>query len=180
MKKISPSEVRLLLIFLGAVLVMGNVLLLRYGLNVSAENRKELETLREQLASYVKLKERSGYWAVRNAWRKENPLPTLDVSKSDSAFVEQVQQSLTSAGLRIEEQQLKDPVRKDGFVAIVLVLKVTGGLENHVRWMAEVQKPGRHLQIANFTLKAANEGSTMVATMELSQYFAPPGLAAAP
>lgn len=165
-----------MMIFVGAILVMGNLVLVRYGLSASAKNQAELTELREQLAACERLKEKSEYWAARDEWRRQNPLPSFDPSKSDSAFVEQVQQGLTAAGLRIEEQQLKDPLRKDGFVAIVLALKVTGELENHVRWMAGVQKPGNHLQIAGFTLKSSSETSAMVATMEISQYFTPPGL----
>ena len=180
MRKINANEKRLLLIFMGAMVVLGNLVLLRQGLNLSSQYQNELASLREELANDIRLEGQAEYWEARSLWRKQNPLPVFDPGKSDSLFVEKVQQSLTASGLTIQEQQIKDSQRQDGFVATVLFLKVTGNLEGHIRWMAGMQKPGNHLRITKFTLKSSEDASSMTASMELSQFFSPPGLAAAP
>ncbi|HEY5792117.1 MAG TPA: GspMb/PilO family protein [Chthoniobacterales bacterium] len=175
MRKISKNEIRLLLILGGAVALMANVLLLRHGIGIVMRDRDEIAALRTQYASYLHVLDQASDWKARGEWRKQHPLPIYDASKSDSDFVERVQRSLTASGLHIQEQQLKESVKKDAFVAISLNLKITGELENLVRWMTSLQKAGSYSEIRNFTLKAADDPSTMVATMDLFQFFAPSG-----
>lgn len=175
MRKINKTEVRLLIIFGGSLFLMANLFLIRQGLHLASSDREELALLRTKLERYQAMQAQTGYWATRSEWRKTHPLPIYDPARSDSAFVEQVQQSLTGAGLRIEEQQLKPPTREGTLVVIALGLKITGELENLIRWMAESQKAGQYTGISELTLKTTKDASAMVATLELSRLFVPPG-----
>ncbi len=169
MKRINKNEIRLLAIFGGVLLFAGTLLLVRGGLRSAAKDREQVALLKTQYKNYLRLQQKNSYWAAHKEWQRKNPLPVYDSSRSDSDFVERIQRSLTASGLRIEEQQLKGSDRRDVFIATVLTVKITGELENLIRWMAGIQKAGAYLSISKLTLKA--DPSTMVATVELSQFF---------
>lgn len=173
MKKLNKREKLLAGFFAGAIFVMANVFMVRHGLALAAQDREEIARLQAQHTSYEVLRKEGPYWLQRKQWADVTPPPVYDPSTSDSQFVEKVQASLHQANLRIEEQQLKPQERKEGYVQIHLALKVTGDFEHFVRWLAKTQQAGNYTDITNFTLKAVNDTSTVVANMEVSQIFTP-------
>ncbi len=170
-RSLNKNEIRLLIVFCGAVLIAGSVLLIRSGFGSAAKNREEIALLSTRYQNYLRLQQQASYWEVRKEWIHKHPLPVYDTSRSDSDFVERIQKSLTAMGLRIEEQQIKGSGRKDSFVTAILVVKITGDLEPFVRWVVATQKAGNYLSISKLNLKA--DSAAMVATVELSQFFCP-------
>jgi len=169
MRRLNKNETRLLIILSGAFLLLGSLLLLRIGLKSAAEERERIALLKTQYEGYLRLRQQAAYWEARRKWMDKNPLPQYDAARSDSDFVERIQKGLIAAGLRIEEQQLKETRQKDAFFIAVLSLKITGNLETFIRWLVATQRAGNYLAISKLNLKA--DSSAMVATVELSQFF---------
>jgi hypothetical protein len=180
MRRISKSEFRLLAIFGAAIFLTVNLVALRAAMSAVKGNTAEIASLRTKAAEYEDLLKESEYWQARGLWRESNPLPVFDESVSDSEFVEQIQSSLTAQGLKIDEQQLSPAERKAGFVAIGVTLKVSGSLESLIKWVSDVQKAGKFIEIQSFALKATDQSSTMVANLKLAKYFTPFKPASAP
>ena len=91
--------------------------------------------------------------------------------ETDSRFAEKMQQSVIQFGLSIESQQLHESENQGDMLMVSLDLTIKGKLEPIVRWMHEVQQPGKYFVIRTFTLKRFDEGANMSARMNVRGLF---------
>jgi hypothetical protein len=100
--------------------------------------------------------------------------------ETDSHFAEQMQRSLTQFGLSIEAQQLHEAEIQGELVMVSLDLTVKGRLEPIVRWMQDVQQPGKYFVIRAFTLKRFDESANMSARLTVCRLYRRGDLASSP
>lgn len=133
----------------------------------------------ESGAANTLLKERP-YWLARQAWVAGHPPEVYDERTSRSKYVQDIQAGVQAQNLRIESQQPLETER-DGRLALVgMEITVHGRLEAIVRWLHAFQQPGKYETVRNFTLKQADDGNTMEATVRLGKVLRSADLASYP
>lgn len=171
MRKPTPSEIRLLAVFAFLLFALANIFVIKAYSTMRSGLVDRLTQLRQAVAEYTALVEEQPYWEARQVWMQKHPLPPHQGRESDSLFVEEMHQSLTKSGLSIDSQQLKDSFRDGELVDSQLELTVKGRLEQVIRWLNEIQKPGSHLVVRSFTLRKLDEGDSMMMRIRLAKIF---------
>jgi len=137
---------------------------------LSAE-KVRLAELDSSVASYETLLEERPYWEAREAWLEAHPMDIFDARRTESEFAEAMQHSLNQSGLTIEAQQLGALETVGDLTLVPLSFKIGGRLEPLVRWLQEVQQPGRYCEIQSFALKRAAEETSITADVKIRKLF---------
>ncbi len=177
MRKPNLRELRLLLIFGAMLFVIVNLVLVKWHSAARAKITGQILQQEQAVKEFQTLLAEGPYWETRHQWLLANPLEPHLGQKTDSGFAEQMQKSFTENGLVIDSQQMKDTTRQDRLTETVLEFTVKGRLEQIIRWLSQVQQPGRHVVIQSISLRRLDEGEAMVARIRISKIF---GLAALP
>lgn len=180
MRTLNPNERRLLLLLSAAVFVILNILLGKWFYGQTQKIQSRIGDLEKSTQEYEVMMQDRPHWEARKAWINSMPMDSRDGPETDSHFAEQIQRGLTQFGLSIEAQQLHEPENHGDLVIVSLDLTVKGRLEPIVRWMQDVQQPGKYFIIRAFTLKRFDEGANMSARMTVCRLFRRTDLASTP
>jgi len=86
-------------------------------------------------------------------------------------------QSLTSSAqnhkLTIQEQSFADAKSTANYQAVAVRLKLTGTLEDVVRWLVEVQQPEKFQAVTNFSLKSQEKPPAVDLELEVARWYSP-------
>lgn len=171
MRKLTSGERKLSIVFGSMIFVLLNVLVLKHLMASSQRIHQRILTLDASLQENRELLKDRPYWESRQKWLAATPMGNYLAGESDSKFAESLQKSLTDAGLAIESQQLHEAKLANGVFSVSLDVVAKGRLEQIVRWLQQVQQPGKFLVVRAFSLKRFDEGSGMVARMTVCQLF---------
>jgi hypothetical protein len=166
MRNLNPNERRLLFILLAAGLLIGNLLLLRTLSGFLSSKRSEIQTLRIQLAENERWIGQGPFWLARSEWVALNP-PEPYRNQTEHVFFNQAKQDVAKFGLEIPETP--PPTLKlenrGGFAEVSVTFpELTGTLEDLIRWMTNLQQPGKYTTVRSFTLKSAADPTRVEAT----------------
>ena len=180
MRALNRNERLLAGLFGGLAFLFLNLAGMRWIANHTATAKADIAQLEsDAAAARVLLKDRPG-WVVRQNWVESHPPEAYDEKTSRSKFVQDVQSGVAAQQLKIESQQPLEPEREGRLVEVGIEITVTGRLESIVRWLYDLQQPGKYERIRTFTLKQAEDGNTMQALVRLGKVFRTGDVAANP
>jgi Tfp pilus assembly protein PilO len=156
-----------------AVFAMGNFYGLSYLLDLHASLSKDLADLRsEDHTNQIWLKERN-LWLNRKQWI-ETTQPRI---RSNQVPQSELLQSLTSTAsadhLEIQEQSFGENKSTPSYQSVSVRLKLSGSLQDVIRWLVQIQQPELFQAVTSFSLKSANEPPSVSLELEVARWYAP-------
>ncbi len=171
MRAPTPTERLLGLGLVVAVVFIGTLVFFRWTSGKIQSARAGIAELKLQISSFEALLLERPYWEARGAWISGNPMEAYTGRDADARFVESVQASTQEQGLEIVSQKPEEPERAGDLTIATFDLVLRGELEPLVRWLWNVQRPGSYLVVESFTLKRADESTTMEMRVLLRKIF---------
>ena len=173
MRKWTKGEKRLSLVLGVALLVMGTFYLVSYLLDIESDQSLKIRGLEANAnTDQVWLREKQ-FWLDRKQWidQKQPRVPAGAVPQSE------LLQSLTTSAqnhkLTIQEQSFADAKSTANYQAVAVRLKLTGTLEDVVRWLVEVQQPEKFQAVTNFSLKSQEKPPAVDLELEVARWYSP-------
>ncbi|MEI6337373.1 MAG: hypothetical protein WCQ57_02170 [Verrucomicrobiota bacterium] len=171
MRKPTVNERRLIAVFGGLLFLLLNLVVIKWYSSGRQQLSAQVTALEQSVAEYRALLTERPQWEARQHWMQDHPLETHQGREADSRFAEEIQRTLTQNGLSIEAQQLKDSTEEGGLIQAQLEFRAKGRLEQVLRWLCQIQQPGKHLVVQAFTLRRMDEGDTMNAHIRIGKIF---------
>jgi hypothetical protein len=148
-----------------------------YGLSAlfdwrSSLSRNVSELQSQKNANDVWLRERD-LWLERKKWidSKQPRIPANEVPQS--VLQDSLTKSATAAGLQIQEQSFGETKTTPNYQSVSVRLKLTGSLQNVVKWLFQIQQPELFQAVTNFSLKSADAPPTVNLELEVARWYAP-------
>lgn len=173
MRTLTGHEKKLMLLFGLAVGAGLHLLVLKFVLNFDQINRRNLMRISDELTeaqSWISQKED---WTPKINWLDKNLQPVPEGNPS-SSLQKAAQSTATSAGLKIDEQNLQ--AARIGTASTVYAnrMRLTGSLEQFIRWGVAIYQPEKGMTITSLNLKLSPEPPKMVGEAEAAQFFKSP------
>jgi len=151
---LSTREKRLLSLCVGALLLMGTLILANTFMQkrsalLARENA--LEQMRQEHETWLSDRD---YWQSHGDWLKQS-MPTTDsLGRSQGQMLEELQNAALDLQLTVERQTLLEPVTTATYREVSLTLRVYGDQMVLLRWLATLQSPEKflHLKQLDFEL----------------------------
>lgn len=169
MRKLSPSETRLLVIFGCVVALIANLFVVRWYVGARNAALARLSDLRSMGVEYRSVVAERPVWEARQRWMEENPPQAYAGWQTESAFAEEIQKSLQKEGIAIDSQSLRESRHEGDLVRMELELSLKADLEHIVRWLYTIQQPGRYIVIEEMNLKCLDKGDTMIVRLRVTK-----------
>ncbi len=75
--------------------------------------------------------------------------------------------------LEIQEQSFGEILSTPNYQAVTVRLKLSGALQNVIKWLVQIQQPELFQAITSFSLKSANDPPTVSLELEIARWYAP-------
>lgn len=173
MRTLTAHEKKLMLLF-GLALGAGlHLLILKFVMNFDQINRRNLLRVSDELSEAQAWVSQKEDWAPKVEWWQKN-LASVPEGNPSASLQKSAQATATSAGLKIEEQNLLAP--RSGVSSVVFGnrMRLSGSLEQFVRWAVAIYQPDKGVAITALNLKLSPEPPKMVGEAEASQFFRAP------
>jgi hypothetical protein len=173
LRKLTKREQGLGIILIAALFVLANF----YGIGYLLDRKDLLERDVAELAGQkhsneIWLKEKD-LWLARRKWI-DNKQPRIGANQvPQSEFLETLVGSAKKEQLDIQEQSFGETKVTPNYRSIAVRLKLTGSLQNVIKWMVDAQQPELFQAVTNFSLKSANEPPTVTVELEIARWYAP-------
>jgi hypothetical protein len=173
LRKLTKSEKRLSVLLIVALFAMGNFYGLSYLIDLMSGNLREVSDLRNQERSNEIWLREKDLWLKRKQWiyAKQPRIQADRVPQSE--LLEYVTTSAKANQLEIQEQSFGEILSTPNYQSVTVRLKLSGALQNVIKWLVEVQQPELFQAITNFSLKSANEPPTVNLELEIARWYAP-------
>jgi hypothetical protein len=173
LRVLTKAERRLSIIFIVAVFGMANFYGLGYLYDLMSDASRELADLRgRESANDIWLKEKD-IWLKRKEWiQKVQPRIHSD-QVPQSELLESVTASAKSNQLQIDEQSFGEIRSTPNYQSVSVRFKLTGALQNVIKWLAQVQQPELFQAITSFSLKSGNDPPSVSLELEIARLYAP-------
>ncbi len=174
MRRLSPSEFRLLIAFTAAVLGVAAYLAIDRGLSIKADLENKLRTALTERQLSEQLLAEGPMWQQRGQWLQER-LPRFASSSiaaprmqvDAKAAAERHRISLKSQNFIPKSELPQNPAAD----TVGLTMELTGQLQNLVAFLHEMQQPGRFIDIRQLTLRPEGDSGAIHCELDLIQYF---------
>ena len=170
MRTLTGHEKKLMLLFGLAVGAGLHLLVLKLVLNFDQINRRNLLRVSDELAEAQTWISQKEEWSPKIEWLDKNLQPVAEGNPS-SALQKAAQSAATSAGLKIEEQTLQAARTGTSCTVYGNRMRLTGSLEQFIRWGVTVYQPGKGMAITSLNLKLSPEPPKMIGEAESAQFF---------
>jgi hypothetical protein len=173
MRKLNKREQRLGLILLLALFIMANF----YGLGYLFDRKDTLDLQIADLtgkkhSNEIWLKEKD-LWLSRQKWIEQKQPRTASNQIPQSELLEALVGSAKKEHVEIQEQSFGEIQSTPNYRSVAVRLKLTGSLENVIKWLVEVQQPELFQAVTSFSLKSVNEPPTVSLELEIARWYAP-------
>jgi hypothetical protein len=172
-RKWTRSEQRLLTVLGIALFLMGSFYLISYLLDISNGLALKISDLEASAnTDQIWLREKQ-FWLDRKEWidQKQPRVATGTVPQSE------LLQSLTASAqnhkLTIQEQSFADAKSTPEYKAVAVRLKVTGTLEDVVRWLVDIQQPEKFQAVTDLSLKSQEKPPAVDLELEVARWYSP-------
>jgi hypothetical protein len=173
LRKLNKREQRLGLVLFVALFAMANF----YGLGYLIDRKDALERNVAELAGQkhsneIWLKEKD-LWLSRRNWIEQKQPKIVSSQVPQSEFLEALVGSAKKEQLEIQEQSFGEIKSTPNYRSVAVRLKLTGSLQNVIKWLVDVQQPELFQAVTNFSLKSVNEPPTVSLELEIARWYAP-------
>ena len=173
MPKLTKREKRLSIILGFALFAVINFYGLSYLFDLMSEYSRDVADLRSQEHSNdVWLKERD-LWLNRKQWIEATQPRIRPNQVPQSELLESVTTSAKANQLEIQEQSFGENRSTPNYQSVAVRLKLSGALQNVIKWLVQVQQPELFQAITSFSLKSASEPPTVTLELEIARWYAP-------
>ena len=90
-----------------------------------------------------------------------------------SEFLETLTKSAAANQLQIQEQSFSESKSTPYYRSVAVRLKLSGSLQNVVKWLVQVQQPEAFQAVTSLSLKSAEEPPTVNLELEIARWYAP-------
>ena len=170
MRTLTAHERKLMLFFGLAVGAGLHLLVLKIVLSLDQINRRNLVRASDELIEAQTWISQKEEWTPKIDWLQKNLVPVPEGNPA-SALQKTAQSAATSAGLKIEEQNLQAARTGSTCTVYGSRMRLTGSLEQFIRWAVAVYRPEKGTAITALNLKLSPEPPKMVGEAEASQFF---------
>jgi len=172
-RKWTKSEQRLLTVFGIALFLMGSFYLISYLLDISNGLALKISDLEASAnTDQIWLREKQ-FWLDRKQWIDKKQPRVASGSVPQSELLQSLTASAQNHKLTIQEQSFADAKSTPEYQAVAVRLKVTGALEDVVRWLVEVQQPEKFQAVTNLSLKSQEKPPAVDLELEVARWYSP-------
>lgn len=168
MRNLASNERRLLVVFLAAVFIAGNLFVVRFWLDKRRETARNIASDRAKLSEYTSLSSAAELIGPASEWIALNPPPVLSSDEANTKLLGEVRSSAESAGLTIVEESLM-PVEEGS--AAVLQTKVGGPFAGFAAFLFGLQSPVAWRAIDRIAIRSDKEPPNVIAEIVVRQYY---------
>ena len=173
MRKLTKSEKRLSLVLGVAILVMGTFYLVSYLLDIESDLWLKIRGLEANAnTDQVWLREKQ-FWLDRKKWIDQKQPRVAAGGVPQSELLQSLTASAQNHKLTIQEQSFAEAKSTANYQAVAVRLKLTGSLEDVVRWLVEVQQPEKFQAVTNFSLKSQEKPPAVDLELEVARWYSP-------
>jgi phosphoenolpyruvate-protein kinase (PTS system EI component) len=110
-------------------------------------------------------------WTARKSWIEQHEPAAIDEGTAKAQVLEAALKAARDQHLEILEQTLNDVQHGPAGARVSIALKVKGPMEGLCHWLAAWQKPESLQAVSQLSLKADEDQTSMVGTVQLDRYF---------
>ena len=173
LRKLTKSERRLSIILVLAVFAILNFYGISYLLDEHAGLAQKISELQSQRRSHELWLRDRGLWLARKTWMDSQQPHIPPNVAPQSEFLEALTKSAKDHALTIEEQGFGEAKNTPDYRSVVVKLKLSGKLEQVIKWLVGVQQPEKFQAITRFALKSADQPPTVNLELEVARWYAP-------
>ena len=171
-RKLTQSESRLLVMFLGTIILIVNLIGVSFLLRKQGEMRLKLVNLKnEQRESNSWLAEMD-LWQQRKDWMDAKQPRLQNAGEADATLLEALQTSARKQNITIMEQGFGEPNSQPFYQEINVKLKISGSLESITRWLVELQQPVNFQAIPTLSMKSDSDPSKLICELTVARWYA--------
>ena len=173
MRSLTKSERRLSAILSLSIFVMVNFYGISYLLDEHSGLAQKISELQgQQRSDELWLRER-GLWLARKQWldSRQPHFPTGAAAQSE--LLESLTRAAKDHALTIEEQSFGETKSTADYRSVAVRLKLSGKLEDVVKWLVAVQQPEQFQAVTNFALKSTDAPPNVNLELEVARWYAP-------
>ena len=173
MPKWNKSERRLMIVLGVAIFVMGTFYLVSYLLDIESGLALKIRGLEASAnTDQVWLREKQ-FWLDRKKWIDQKQPKVAPGGVPQSELLQSLTTSAQNHKLTIQEQSFADAKSTANYQAVAVRLKLTGTLEDVVRWLVDVQQPEKFQAVTTFSLKSQEKPPAVDLELEVARWYSP-------
>ena len=173
MRKWTKGERRLLIILGLALAIMGTFYLVSYLLDIEGGLALKIHGLEANAnTDQVWLREKQ-FWLDRKQWIEQKQPKAAPGGVPQSELLQSLTASAQGHKLTIQEQSFVDAKSTANYQAVAVRLKLSGALEDVVRWLVEVQQPEKFQAVTNLSLKSQEKPPAVDLELEVARWYSP-------
>ena len=173
MPKWTKGEKRLSIILGSALFLMGTFYLVSYLLDIENGLALKIQGLQANAnTDQVWLREKQ-FWLDRKKWIDQKQPRVAAGAVPQSELLQSLTTSAKDHKLAIQEQSFADAKSTANYQAVAVRLKLTGNLEDVVRWLVDVQQPEKFQAVTNFSLKSQEKPPAVDLELEVARWYSP-------
>ncbi|MEM9399342.1 MAG: hypothetical protein AAF984_03975 [Verrucomicrobiota bacterium] len=170
MPQLKKSEKRLLIVFIGLIVVLVNISVIEsmFAYNNKLEQRKSSYELKLKKADlWMKQKD---YWLTRRAWISEHKPEFESSMDATSRLWQFVENRANDNQLMIMSKTLRKSEQQTAYHEISVDLKATGSMEAICKWANDVSDPASFYVFKELTLKQTKEPNKLEVSAIIAQW----------
>jgi hypothetical protein len=171
MRAPTKSEQLLLIIFGAMILGFVGIVIWGWFQKSLTQQRTQEIILQEQIDELRRWQGEKDIWETRGRWLAANPPPLWSREDSEATFVQELQRSVAVSGIEILSQRLAGTESLRGFEEVNVQLTIRASTEELVRWLHDLQQPGKYLAVSQLNLRADGEGENLRAEIQLTRFY---------
>jgi Tfp pilus assembly protein PilO len=173
LRALTRRERGLAVILVVALFVMENFFGLSYIFDLASDSSRAVTDLRgQEQANSIWLREKD-LWLKRKQWIDKTQPRIQPNQAPQSDLLESLTESAKSHQLQILEQSFGEIQSKPYYQSVSIRFKLSGALQNVVKWLVQVQQPELFQAVTSFSLKSGNEPPTVNVELEIARWYAP-------
>jgi hypothetical protein len=173
LRALTKGEKRLSVILIIAVFVMANFYGLSTLYDLTSASSRDLSDLRGQMnANDLWLREKD-LWLQRKQWIEKTQPRIQSDQVPQSELLQSVTASAKANQLAIQEQSFGEIRSTSNYQSVSVRFKLSGALQNVIKWLVQIQQPELFQAITSFSLKSESEPPTVSLELEIARLYAP-------
>lgn len=173
LRRLTKSEKRLLTIFGLALFAMANFYGVSYLLDTEGALTQQLSELQAtEKTSQIWLREKQ-FWLARKQWIDRQQPRVASGQVPQSELLQALTASAQANQLVIQEQSFAELKNTANYQSVAVKLKLSGNLENVVKWLADLQQPEKFQAVTNLSLKSEEQPPKVNLELEVARWYSP-------
>ncbi|HEY5752046.1 MAG TPA: hypothetical protein VIT21_02765 [Chthoniobacterales bacterium] len=173
MRKLTPLEKKLIIALGATIFILANL----FGVSALLRQRNALKLESIQLrgeeqdaAMWLSEKE---LWLKRKEWLDARQPKIGQAEVAQPQFFQDLQKSARAQNLAIDEQGFGEISETPQYQAVTVRMRVSGSLENVIKWLVTIQQPDQFQAVTNFSLRSDKDPPKVNLELEIAKWHAP-------